>query len=73
MTDSERKGSFPKKVFFFFFPDRKGGGKVVSNCDDTREPISGGPRASPPSGAEHKYLRLIHEANINAIWAFALF
>ena len=22
---------------------------------------------------QHKYLRLIHEANINAIWAFALF
>lgn len=58
-----------------------------SECENIGGPISGGtfggnaeePENMPSGKAEegpilqHKYLRLIHEANINAIWAFALF
>ena len=58
--------------------------EVKSDCENIPEPISKPLSVRLDTGRDefflrggeflqHKYLRLIHEANINAIWAFALF
>lgn len=58
--------------------------EVRSDCENIPEPISEPLSVRLGTGRDefflrggeflqHKYLRLIHEANINAIWAFALF